>query len=38
MVENVIQTKGGITINIDVSVKVYKWFMWKRLYVESCYM
>ena len=38
MVENLIQTKVGITINIDASVKVYKSFMWKRLYLESYYM
>ena len=32
---NLIQIKGGITINVDVSVKAY---MWKRLFFGSCYM
>ena len=30
MKENIIQINGGLTINVDVSVK--------RLYLESCYM
>ena len=34
--KNIIQTNGGITINIYVSVKMS--CMWKRLYLESYYM
>ena len=34
-VENVIQIKSRIMINVDVAVKQY---MWKILYLESCYM
>ena len=33
MEQNVIQTKSGIVINVDVSVKTS--FMLKRLYLES---
>ena len=29
------QIKGGIMINVDMSVKAY---MWKRLFFEFCYM
>ena len=33
---NAIQIKVGITVNPDVSVKTS--YIWKRLYLESCYM
>ena len=34
-VENVIQVKSGIMINVGVRLKAY---MWKRLYLEFWYM
>ena len=36
MVENVIQIKGGITINVDVSTKNIKYV--NKLYLEYYYM
>ena len=36
MVENVIQIKGGITINVDVSAKNIKYV--NKLYLEYYYM
>ena len=39
MIENVVQIKNGITINVGVSVKSERAsFVQKRLYLESCYM
>ena len=39
MIENVIQVKSAITINVDVSVKLRKTScVQKRLYLESHYM
>ena len=39
MVENVIQIKSGITINVGASVKILKIScVQKRLYLEYCYM
>ena len=39
MVENVTQIKSGITIVIDVSVKIWENIVYvKKLYLESCYM
>ena len=35
MVENVIQIKGGMATNVDTSAKTV---IWKRVYLESCYM
>ena len=35
MVENIIQIKSGIMINVDASVKTY---MSKRFYLKFCYM
>ena len=39
MVENVIQIKSGITINVDKSIK-WGWTlcMWKTLYLKSWYI
>ena len=34
--KNVIQINGGIMINVDLNVKAS--CMWRRLYLESCYM
>ena len=36
MEENVIQIKSGIVTNVDMSVK--NLYVWKRFYLESCYM
>ena len=36
MEQNVIKINGGITINVDVSVKTS--YMRKMLFLESCYM
>ena len=39
MVENSIQIKSGITINVDVSGKIQKKSTCaKNIYLESCYM
>ena len=36
MVENIIQIKSGIMINVDASVKTS--YMSKRFYLKFCYM
>ena len=39
MVENVIQIKSGITIDVGASAKIQKNIVCeKRLYLESCYI
>ena len=38
MIENVIEIKIAIMINVVTSAKIQKKCIWKRLYLESCHL